>query len=407
MTAPPDTITLDRPGRLEQTAFYALLGFAVAVQFSIAAAGILLTLTGLLWLALVISGRERVEVPRMFWALAAYAGATLVAALFSVDPRISLVDSKQLVLFLIVPIVYRLARGERALTVVDVVITVGAINALFGIVQFTLLRYDTLDQRPQGNLMYMTYSGVLMLVACTAAARLLFRQQDRVWAALVMPALLVALAVSQTRNAWVGSCAGIGVLLAIRDFRLLALAPVAAALFIAVAPATITDRFYASFTVQQAATGNETVDASVASGIDRLAMLRSGVRMVRDYPLLGLGPDMVQQVYPQYRDADAVHQQAIHLHNVPLQIAAERGLPALAIWITLVVILLRDFLRRRTRTAWPSLPTAGLAVVVAMVAAGMFEYNFGDSEFLMLFLVLVTLPYAADRASRAAAAPQP
>jgi hypothetical protein len=27
----------------------------------------------------------------------------------------------------------------------------------------------------------------------------------------------------------------------------------------------------------------------------------------------------------------------------------------------------------------------------------MFEYNFGDSEFLMLFLLLVTLPYAADR----------
>jgi hypothetical protein len=27
----------------------------------------------------------------------------------------------------------------------------------------------------------------------------------------------------------------------------------------------------------------------------------------------------------------------------------------------------------------------------------MFEYNFGDSEFLMLFLVVVTLPYAADR----------
>ena len=35
-----------------------------------------------------------------------------------------------------------------------------------------------------------------------------------------------------------------------------------------------------------------------------------------------------------------------------------------------------------------------------MVAAGMFEYNFGDSEFLMLFLVLVTLPYAAERVPR-------
>jgi hypothetical protein len=30
-----------------------------------------------------------------------------------------------------------------------------------------------------------------------------------------------------------------------------------------------------------------------------------------------------------------------------------------------------------------------------MLAAGQFEYNFGDSEFLMLFLVLMTLPYAA------------
>ena len=34
-----------------------------------------------------------------------------------------------------------------------------------------------------------------------------------------------------------------------------------------------------------------------------------------------------------------------------------------------------------------------------MLAAGLFEYNFGDSEFLMLFLILVTLPFAAARFS--------
>jgi O-antigen ligase len=397
MTA-PGLAAAERPARLEQAAFYALLGFAVALQFSIAAAGILLTVTGLLWLALVVTGRERIEVPWMFWPLAAYGGATLVAALFSVDPSVSLFKSKQLVLFILIPVVYRLARGERALTVVDVVITVGAINALFGIVQFSLLRYDHITQRPQGTLMYMTYSGVLMLVACTAAARLLFRNRDRVWAALIMPALLVAVAVTSTRNAWVGTFAGLGVLFAIRDFRLLALLPIVAALFIAVAPATLTDRFYATF--QQLADrphAGDTVDATVQSDRDRMAMVRSGLRMVRDHPWLGLGPDMMQRVYPQYRDPAAVHQQAIHLHNVPLQIAAERGLPALALWIWFIVTLLRDFARRRSRTAFPSLATAGLAVVVAMLAAGMFEYNFHDSEFLMLFLVLVTLPYAADR----------
>jgi hypothetical protein len=88
---------------------------------------------------------------------------------------------------------------------------------------------------------------------------------------------------------------------------------------------------------------------------------------------------------------------------VPLQIAAERGLPALAIWCWFVGVLARDFIRLRRGAATPSLAAGGLATVVAMLAAGMFEYNFGDSEFLMLFLVLVTLPYAADRSSRPAA----
>jgi hypothetical protein len=41
------------------------------------------------------------------------------------------------------------------------------------------------------------------------------------------------------------------------------------------------------------------------------------------------------------------------------------------------------------------LAAAALAALAAMCAAGLFEYNFGDSEFLMLFLGLITLPYAA------------
>jgi hypothetical protein len=44
-----------------------------------------------------------------------------------------------------------------------------------------------------------------------------------------------------------------------------------------------------------------------------------------------------------------------------------------------------------------TLPAAALAAIGAMLAAGIFEYNFGDSEFLMLFLVIVTLPFAAAR----------
>jgi O-antigen ligase len=41
---------------------------------------------------------------------------------------------------------------------------------------------------------------------------------------------------------------------------------------------------------------------------------------------------MIPRIYEQYRPDYAVNAVNPHLHNVPLQIAAERGLPALAIW---------------------------------------------------------------------------
>ena len=388
---------------LERAGYWSLLACAGATQFSIAAAQILLGLTALSWLTLVIAAREKIAVPSMFWPLAAYAGITLVASQQSIDPGVSFWDSRQLLLFLIVPMAFRLLRGERSLQAVHVIITVGAVHAAYGIVQYGILNYDNVAQRVQGVLShYMTYSGVIMLVACTAAARILFRREDRTWAVMIMPALVVALALTLSRNAWVGACAGIGTLLLLRDFRLVALLPVAAGLFIAIAPAQVTERLYSMFSVQDLVPGSSSTSvATVESNRDRLAMMRSGIRIIKDHPLTGVGPDMLIQVYPHYRDPLAVRQLNPHLHNVPLQIAAERGLPALAIWLWFVVKLAADFLRGLRTSPHPSMAAAGLACVVAMVAAGMFEYNFHDSEFLMLFLVLVTLPYAVDSTASA------
>src|SRR5574338_1458362 len=353
---------------VERAAYVALLGFAAAPLFSIFVAELLLGIAAVLWGTLVISRRERIEVPWMFWPLALYAAATLVSAAFSVDPAVSFRDAKQLVLFAIVPIAYRLLAGRRTLTAVDVMISAGAVSAVLGIVQYGIFDFDNLGQRVQGTLgHYMTYSGVIMLIGCVAAARVMFRSQDRLWAALIMPAVLVALALTFSRNAWVGACAGIGLLFAMRDFRLVALLPVAAAVFIAVAPARISDRFYSTFSLTD------------PTNLDRLAMARSGLRIIKDDPLTGVGPDMVIQVYPHYRDPGATRQLNPHLHNVPLQIAAERGLPALGIWIWFIVVLMRDCYRRFRSSPIPSIGAAALAAIVAMLAAGMFEYNFGDS----------------------------
>ena len=371
---------------LDRIALWSLAGFVVVLQVSIFAAQALLTVLLLCWVALLITGRARFAAPAFFRPLAAYAVLTLVATVFSADPLASLADDKQLLLFLAVPAVYEVARGARARMVVRVLITVGAITAAYGIVQYGVLHYDNLGQRPQGSMgHYMTYSGLLMLVATAAAARLLFEPRDRMWPALVMPALLVALALTFTRSAWVGASVGIAALLLMKDFRLIGVLPVLLAIGFAVAPPQVTQRFYSMF------------DLKDPTSRDRVAMLREGVRMIAADPLTGMGPNMVERHYVRFRDPEAVERVNPHLHNVPLQIAAERGLPALAAWAWFVVSAaagLRGLLRHGRH---PFLAACGLGALAAMLGAGLFEHNFGDSEFLMLFLTLITLPFSAER----------
>jgi O-antigen ligase len=210
----------------------------------------------------------------------------------------------------------------------------------------------------------------------------------------VMPALVVALSLTFTRSAWIGACVALGLIFALKDFRLTAVLPVVIALLFAFAPDAVTDRMMSVF------------DLRDPSNRDRLSMLQTGAGIVQDYPLTGVGPNMVPRVYATYRPADSVGPINPHLHNVPLQIAAERGFPALAVWLWFVAALSLALFRlvrpKRPAPAGEERPgqqrmlgAAALAAVAGMLAAGLFEYNFGDSEFLMMFLVIVTLPFAA------------
>ncbi len=381
LTTPASTLQ-----KLETAGWVALLLFVAALQLSIAASAFLLTGMLALWASMLVVYRERLFVPVFFWPLTAYAIWTMLSVVFSFDPARSLTDSKEVLLFLVVPAVYRFASGQRVSTVANIVITVGAATAVIGIVQYGILEYDHLGQRPRGSMgHYMTYSGLLMLVIVLSVSRLLFARTDRIWTALALPALIVALTLTFTRSAWVGACVGVSLLLVLKDLRLLAAVPVVAAVFFTLAPPQITDRVYTVFDLQD------------PTNRDRVAMVIAGTRMIQDRPLTGVGPEMVQEVYGSYRSAGAVNATNPHLHNVPLQIAAERGLPALAFWIWFVVAAISKLVWLFRQPESRALAAGGLAAMASMLAAGMFEYNFGDSEFLILLLVLITLPTAAEK----------
>jgi O-antigen ligase len=201
-----------------------------------------------------------------------------------------------------------------------------------------------------------------------------------------MPALLVAVAFTQSRNVWVGVMAAAALLLSLKDLRLLAVLPVVAAIFFGIAPS----RFMSIF------------NRNDPTSRDRVAMMQEGQQMIRNHPLTGVGPNMVQLLYAEYRVPGAVEKVNPHLHNVPLQIAAERGLPALAAWVAFILFLLGDLARLAREQEHRFFVAVAAAASVSMLTAGLFEYNFGDSEFLMLFLMLITLPFAVAQSGHVA-----
>jgi len=367
-----------------------------ACGFSIAAAQGLAVLACVGWLALAFA--ERGRAPGRNWPLlapqVALVAVAVVTALAAVDPLTGLreIRAEWMPPVLFYVCVDRWSAAGRARRLVDVLIGAGFVMALLGVGQVAI---RGIEFRVQGTLgHFMTYSGVLMLFALFALGRLLCRR-DRVvvtawrWAAFAL--MVAALVLTQTRTAWVGFAVGAALLVALRDRRLLLLLPAAALVVWLVAPEPARERV------------RSLVEGRDVTAAERLYMWRAGLDVVRDFPLTGVGPGNLPQVYTPYKhpgDPWLASRPFSHLHATPLQIAAERGLPGLAVWLWLWVAWYRDAVRRwRGSRGEPEelrmQLAAGLAAVSAFLVAGLTEFNYGDTEVLYVAVFAMSLAYAA------------
>jgi O-antigen ligase len=192
-----------------------------------------------------------------------------------------------------------------------------------------------------------------------------------------------AIVISRTRSAWLGALAGLAVVAILRAPRTLWLLAATLAALAIVRPQTVVDR----------------LTITDASSVDRYYMWQAGVDMIRDRPVFGQGPGTILSRYPLYRGPEAPNTQAPHLHDNALQIAAERGIPCLGFWLWWIASAMGDAYRewRRPQSALRWAAGAALAGITAMMVAGLFEYNFGDSEVLLFILAVAALPYALRR----------
>jgi len=438
--------------KLERAQLALLAALAASIPVSIFASQALLALAVVVLGARLAFGRARLEATPLDAPLLALVVWTLLSASFAPNPARAHEEAKKLLLFALFYLALEtFTRRDDRERVTGALLAGGIALAAMVVAQHHFLGFDDLNHRPRGFLgHYMSAAGVMMGVIVLAAARLAGggRERPRAAEAGAIAALLIgvaavaavpaphavlatrlfvaalaaaaaaialsrsaapgpastalslvafplgawALLVSQTRSAWLGALCGLAVVTAARSPRLLgALAAIVLALLVA-PPAVVGTR----------------LTLGDASARDRYFMWQAGIDMVIDRPVFGQGPGMVQELYPRYRWPMAPNPVTPHLHNNVLQVAAERGLPGLVFFLWWAAAAVVDAAREARRAARAGTAGEGasalgvLAVLVAVLVAGLFEYNLGDSEVLMLVLLLSALP-AALRRERAAA----
>ena len=380
MTTPPEAL-----GGAAGLAFMVLVP---VLPWTIAPMGIATGLCAALTIPLLWRGarwpRTPVDLPAMLWIAALALSALLAEDRGASLPRVAKGAFPALVGLAALHGGVR-ARGRTALLVLLVSSALASLLGLWWFVQKGA-SFAARARGPVGH--YMTFAGQLLLfVSLAAGVALLARGRVRALALVTAAAGGLALAATYTRSSWIGLAVSLAVMLAIARRRWLPALAVAAALAFVVAPPQHRARLTSMF------------DLGSEWNRERTYMWRAGARMLRDHPIAGVGLQDLHAIYDRYRSPES-RERAGHLHSVPVQIAATMGLVGLAAWALLYAALFRTAARGIREAARSFGLGAGVRLGVTgalagFLAAGLFEWNFGDEELLYPLFFLTGLAWAA------------
>jgi O-antigen ligase len=408
------------PTWLKPLSLWLACASAVSILLSIAVSQALLALAlG----TLLLSGLP-LRWPRIAIPLGLFLVWTLVALAFSPDPAYGTAQVRKMIVFFMLLVVFSTVRSlAQAKWLAFAWMGLGTATAARGVFQFARdvagaqaakqdFYHFYIADRIRGFMSHwMTFSGQELYVLLLLTAFLLFAPgvNKRLWLWLPCASLVgLALILSETRSIWGAAIvAGFYLLWNWEKWAALAM-PVVLALGLLVAPAAIQERARSIFRPQ----------GQTDSNLHRLICRRTGYRMIEAHPVVGVGPDEIQkpQVFDAYLPRDIKKPLPDgyygHLHNIYIQYAAERGIPAALLITGALLMALWDFLRALGR-----LPAgrsdrrfflhAAVACIIGTMVSGWWEYNLNDTEVLTMFLAIMCLGYLAEGSDEQAEAPVP
>ena len=248
---------------------------------------------------------------------------------------------------------------------------------------------------------WVTYAEVLQLIASLAFGIFLTLNQKRsrtgLLLAIAVVGLVFALGMTVTRASWIGFAVSAAAMLLLTSSRRTILIAAACAIPLVLAGV---------FLLQQKRSIGF-IDSKDQSTSWREMVWREGFHLLTSKPrhlLVGVGIDSIKGHWREWGLFDNGRQPIGHMHSNLLQIALERGVPALIIWLILLAVYVRMLWHISRRHALDDF-ARGLAVgalggTLGFFTSGLVHYNWGDSEVVMVFYFIIGLCLVVDRTNQ-------
>lgn len=384
-----------------------LAAFAAASPISIAATNMawVVALVGFLLCALQREARAESLVRRteLDAPLLCFAAASLVSVFLSLDIWASVVEFRSLGLMVIFFLfAWQVRTGARRRVLFRILFAFSCLSALYGWVQF-LTDWDLLGHyRPESGKvcgtfgLHLTYGEYLSMVICTATGVLLQREGTRLarWMGVLLLGLLAtAMILSGSKGALLGLLVGLGVVFSLHGRRVLGLYVLTGILSLLALDLLTSHQLLGNLAALFRAEAGERFGPA-ASNAHRLCMWWTGLWISLEHFVSGVGLHALERIYPAFRHPLAIEPNQWHLHNNFVHLGVTRGMLGLAAFLFLFLVVFRLGLRLRTQRG-PGFDRGLVAGVLgaasAFLVAGLTEYNWGDSEVLMLLYMLLGL----------------
>ena len=393
----------------EDTQDRILLAVTVAaaglIHISIAASQLLLGVG----IILMLLFRRRLPFPRIWIPLALFFLWTCLADALSPDPWGGRAQIRKFFVFLFLPLMYGVfsKQFEKVYYVVAAWTAAATASGFWGLIQFAQ-KYDHAKQvGADFYVMYlarritgfeshwMTFGALQLSVLSLLLAQLFFSNRRMIWwAYLSIVILCLAILLGWTRSIWLATVPASLYLIWFWRPKMMVVVPLVVALAFLVSPPATKARFTSIFQPH----------GDTDSNRHRHVTFWTGVEMTKAHPWFGIGPEQIRRQFdsyvPAYIRRPLPNGYYGHLHNIYVQYAAERGLPALLLMLWLIGQTVWDCfngIRRvgRVRSQQLFVLHGTVAVIIGILVGGIFEFNLGDSEVLMMFVSVLGLGYAA------------